>query len=135
MISRGLDYYIEKTDSCWNWKGGLNTKGYGEYWDGQRMVRAHRFVFEKFKEKIPKDLQLDHLCRNPSCVNPEHLEIVTNKENIRRGENHVAKKMAQTNCIKGHKLNGLNLYITPSGHRRCKICQRDRYNKFMEGKK
>lgn len=71
---------------CWIWQAALNSGGYGTTTDGSgRGVMAHRLVYEHYRGTIPEGLFLDHLCRNPACVNPDHLEPVTNSENVRRG--------------------------------------------------
>lgn len=75
---------VHKTDSCWLWTASL-TFGYGSFWDGKGQVRAHRFAYELLVDPIPEGLQLDHLCRIRHCVNPDHLEAVTNAENVQRG--------------------------------------------------
>lgn len=131
---------VEKTDSCWLWAGATthsyNSDGYlgSEKWKygvlyaraqtGRRtQVRAHRFSYELHNGPIPKGLQIDHLCRNTLCVNPNHLEAVTNRENAVRG----ASAQRWTHCKKGHALTEDNLYIYPGGNRRaCKQCRTDR---------
>lgn len=70
--------------NCWFWKGGLDTNGYGCFKIPSKQVIAHRFSYELFKGRIPKGLVIDHICRNKSCVNPDHLDAVTQKENISR---------------------------------------------------
>jgi len=77
---KSTDYIIDGND-CWIWQLSISWDGYGRK-DSQR---AHRLYYEKYKGKIPKGLTLDHLCRKRDCVNPEHLEIVTIAENVRRG--------------------------------------------------
>lgn len=111
---------VEKTDSCWLYTGS-NNNGYGQFWTGTKNSLAHRFSYE-LVAKIPEGLHIDHLCRVRNCVNPEHLEPVTNKENVLRGEGYTAKKARQTHCIRGHELSGKNLAITVKGYRRCNKC-------------
>ncbi len=73
---------------CWDWLGSLSTNGYGSIWHEGHNVRAHRFAYEYFgRATIPFDKEVDHLCRNHKCVNPDHLELVTRRENVMRGDN------------------------------------------------
>ncbi|WP_414630996.1 HNH endonuclease signature motif containing protein [Alcanivorax jadensis] len=88
-----------------------------------KAVKAHRFSYETFESPIPEGMQLDHLCRVRNCVNPRHLEPVTNRENVRRG---FAARPAQTHCRSGgHELTEENIYLNPRGHRECRICRRE----------
>lgn len=76
---------VEKTDSCWLWRGAAAGGGYGHLLVDGRFVQAHRYAYETLIGPIPEGLELDHLCRVRRCVRPEHLEPVTRGENIRRG--------------------------------------------------
>lgn len=72
--------------ACWQWTATFTDEGYGNFWNGERMVGAHRWAYENFKGPIPPGTELDHLCRNRWCVNPEHLEPVSHKEDMHRGD-------------------------------------------------
>lgn len=72
---------VDKTDTCWNWTGAPNDWGYGTFVVEGRKVKAHRFAFELENGPIPEGMQVDHRCRKPACVNPNHLRLATNKQN------------------------------------------------------
>src|SRR5437762_1906754 len=86
-----LDRFWSKVKSgdggCWLWQGAQFRWGYGKFWDGHSVIRAHRFAYIMFKGTIPLGFHLDHLCRVPACVNPSHLEAVTPKEHAQRSTN------------------------------------------------
>jgi hypothetical protein len=108
---------------CWIWIGSSNREGYGNFWaQTGRCVKAHRWAYEKLVGPIPEGLYIDHLCHRPGCVNPAHLEPVTNGENVRRG-NHWARTI--THCPSGHPYDEANVYIE-RGRRRCRTCRRER---------
>lgn len=90
-----------------------------------RDMLAHRFAYELLVGPIPTGLTLDHLCRRPACVNPSHLEPVSLRDNILRGEGPVALGARVTHCPQGHPYDLFNTYIDPSGTRRCRTCHRE----------
>lgn len=119
---------------CVFWTAATDGKGYGLFWDG-RLVRAHRWAYEYFKGPIPEGLQLDHLCRNRNCVNPAHLEPVTQRENLLRGTTLSAANFAKTHCPQGHPYSGANLYVKPNGGRDCRKCVADSLRRSRARKK
>jgi hypothetical protein len=118
---------VEKTDSCWLWTGSTRS-AYGTFWNGQRAANAHRVAYELLVGPIPEGLELDHLCRVPTCVNPAHLEPVTHAENVRRGNGWGGRHSRKTHCYQGHPFSGTNLIIDARGYRVCRTC-RDRNNR------
>lgn len=117
--------YIIQEDGCWEWVGATRGSGYGHLWFGGRIRPAHQVVYEKAKGAIPDGLELDHLCRNPSCVNPDHLEAVTHKENMRRSVSPIAKTGENASCPYGHPYTAANTYWRPDGEgRQCRVCIR-----------
>ena len=113
---------VEKTDTCWLWTGALDTRGYGQFRVASppaRPLQAYRYAFELLRGPVPQGLQLDHVCRVRRCVNPNHLEPVTGRENTLRGDGPPAQNARKTHCIRGHKLPPRN----NQGRRKCRICQ------------
>lgn len=110
---------------CWIWTASLNTGGYGQIYYAGRPQRAHRLTYELFRAEIPEGLQIDHLCRVRACVNPWHLEPVTNAVNTERGDLWKQDRR-WSHCKYGHEFAGDNLKIDPSGMRRCRTCERRR---------
>lgn len=114
---------------CWIWLGTDAGNGYGVFFYQHKNIQAHRFAYECLIGKIPDGLQIDHLCRNRKCVNPYHLEPVTTRENLLRGETIAARNARKKYCAKGHLLAGNNLvrYNLKEGRRACRLC----YNEYM----
>lgn len=106
---------VDKTDSCWLWIGPLRANGYGMY----NHRPAHRVTYELLVGPIPDGLHIDHLCRVRHCVNPDHLEPVTQAENNRRAG------AAKTHCPRDHEYTPENTY-NKNGSRMCRTCHRDR---------
>lgn len=113
---------VKKAEACWIWTGSLDRHGYGQFWHQKKLRQAHRWSYERFVGPIPAGLTLDHLCRTPACVNPEHLEPVTQGENTLRGDTFQARNAAKTHCPRGHLLAGDNLRRRHDGHRACREC-------------
>lgn len=110
----------EPNTGCWLWTAAVDRGGYGLFKATPKMVRAPKYSYEMHVGSVPEGLQIDHLCRARSCVNPDHLEPVTPKENTRRSPIHCGSR---THCPQGHPLSGDNLYKDPSGKRRCRKCR------------
>lgn len=108
---------------CWIWQRSVSTAGYGHIWDGGKLLAAHRVAYELVKGLIPEGLTLDHLCRNRRCINPDHLEAVTHRVNVLRGESFAAENANKARCPQGHPYNEANTYLYPSGARACHICR------------
>lgn len=118
---------------CLEWIGTRNAAGYGQFYINKKRgtVLAHRYSYERIRGVIPTGLVLDHLCRNPKCVNPDHLEAVTQYENQRRGV-HRNQFSDITHCKRGHPLSGKDLYVYRGKQRHCRACQRIRETKTRE---
>jgi hypothetical protein len=110
---------------CWEWTAARLADGYGTFFDGEKVVLAHRWAYEHFVGPIPEGLALDHLCRNHGCVNPEHLEPVTWRTNTMRGETIPAAHAAKTHCPSGHAYDEDNT-LRYGGRRYCRACRSER---------
>ncbi len=98
---------VDKTAGCWLWTAAKSQLGYGQFnaglIDGRKRYRpAHRIAWELLRGEIPSGLVLDHLCRVPSCVNPDHLEPVTQRANVLRGAHPKAIAFRNGTCVRGH---------------------------------
>lgn len=112
---------------CWLWIGNLRPNGYGRMWYRGKSLSAHRTSYEYFVGPIPEGLELDHLCRVPRCINPAHLEPVTQQENWLRSHALTRKNRDLTECPKGHPYEGHNLVVRErDGARVCRRCRNDR---------
>lgn len=113
---------ITVTGFCWLWEGYVDAHGYGYAAYQGKNHRAHRHVYELLVGEIPKGLVLDHLCRVRNCVNPDHLEPVTHKENLMRGYTHARANSEKTHCAQGHEYTPENTYREKL-QRVCKTCK------------
>ena len=123
--------YVVQENGCWEWVGCRNKAGYGllgvKNQEGKCIsTLASRYLWEQERGPIPLGLEIDHLCRNPPCVRVDHLEPVTHKENLHRGDHskNSIRARTKTYCHRGHKLSGENLYVNSLGYRYCRTCKR-----------
>jgi hypothetical protein len=132
-------------DECWPWTGTLEWSGYGQFFTNgtPRLVKAHRYSYELLVGPIPGGLDLDHTCHDPKecppgdqcphrrCVNPAHLEPVTERENTLRSGSSSAQYAVRTHCANGHEFTPETTAYRKGGARRCKLCknarERERY--------
>ena len=116
---------------CWEWdQTKLNeTTGYGVFGADGRSTSAHRYAWEILVGEIPSGKQLDHLCRNRGCVNPDHMEPVTIEENVLRGYGITAQNARKTHCVRGHEFNESNTRYRTGANgktwRKCRACARE----------
>ena len=134
---------VLKTETCWIWQAAVSAPGYGVFMlSDKNLVLAHRLAYTLFRGPIPDGLVLDHLCRNPACCNPDHVEAVSNKINISRGvtvEVTRARMAAITHCKRGHAFDKTNTYYDKTtGARQCRRCcaekmtRRNRQKRLLE---
>lgn len=122
---------VDAEGDCWEWTAYRNPDGYGYFGITSRDVRmAHRWSWEHLVGLIPAGMQIDHMCRNRGCVNPDHLRVVTLVDNVLLGEGPPARNARKTHCPEGHAYAGDNVrvYARPSGtpSRYCRACHNNR---------
>jgi hypothetical protein len=134
-VSAKPHFKIDPETGCWVWQRSLHKQGYGyrastDTADGLSRL-AHRYYWQLVYGPIPDGLSLDHLCRNPPCVNPAHLEPVSHRENVLRGVSLWAENAAKTHCKYGHSLDDAYVRINRNGYpsRNCRTCVRERGKK------
>jgi hypothetical protein len=125
-----MNYTVDE-NGCWIWNRHKDRQGYGRITvNGKRGRSAYRHFYEERYGKIPQGLVLDHLCKVTSCVNPDHLEVVTVAENNRRSANCISTVNAKkTHCPNGHEYNERNTYVWRK-RRHCRVCNKAAVNKI-----
>ena len=108
---------------CWLWQRATAGKGYGTMRVEGKPRYAHRLAYELVKGPIPVGLTIDHLCRVHNCINPDHLEVVTQQENVLRGEGPTAANARKDYCSQGHPYDETNTYHRPTGGREGRHCR------------
>ena len=128
-------YWMDPKTGCWLWTGYVGEDGYGQFSVNGKGRRAHRVSYELHVGPIPEGMTLDHRCHNSDdscpggvcthrrCVNPGHLEVVTNVENVMRGKGFAAEEARQTHCKYGHEFTPENTYVYRK-MRYCRTCKR-----------
>lgn len=112
--------------NCWLWTASLSHAGYGRFCPlPSGYVPAHRWAYEQENGPLPEGLECDHLCRTPSCIRPSHIEAVTHRENLLRGQTVAARSAQATHCPQGHPYDEANTYVCPRGKRQCRQCRRE----------
>lgn len=129
VVDRLMELSVpEPNTGCWLWIAKVNHSDYGLMtMAGRKRARlrqAHRVSYEQFIGPIPEGMHIDHKCRQRRCINPEHLEAVTPRENTMRTDNVVAVNARKTVCKNGHEFTPENTYIRPGEHgaRSCRKC-------------
>ena len=119
---------VDHVSECWLWTG-WRRNGYGiTRLESRNLLYLHRVMYELLRGPIPAGMQIDHLCRIRLCCNPEHLEVVTPRENFLRQP----RNGTHTHCVHGHELTPENLKIRPDGRRLCRACHRATQMRYRE---
>lgn len=118
---------VQEPTGCWIWQGTLNSSGYARIFTGpgKKLSLAHRVSYRIHKGEIPAGLTIDHLCRERTCVNPDHLEAVTSRVNTLRGNTLPGINAVKTHCPQDHEYSVENTRVR-AGKRHCRTCDRDR---------
>lgn len=130
LVNRFIGRIDFEDSECWTFLGNKNKDGYGGISVSGKWWSTHRYSYVTLVGEIPEGLELDHLCSNRACANPDHLEPITHIENVRRGE-----KASRTHCPQGHEYSVENTYLNKKGWRKCKICTADAQRRYQAKKR
>ena len=125
---------VDMAGDCWIWKAAT-IKGYGSFKFEKKRTYAHRTSYQLTKGPIPEGLVINHLCENPLCVRPSHLEAVTQHANLMYSDTPMRRNKLKTHCVNGHEFSDDNTYISPKGYRKCRQCQRKMWKRNYYRKK
>lgn len=127
-LTRFHSKYIPVTESgCWIWTDHLCRGDYAQFYINGALQMSHRVSYEIHIGPIPRNMEIDHICRVRCCVNPEHLRPLPHKDNVLCGSGLTAKHALKTHCINGHPFSGDNLQFKPNRNERvCRQCNKDR---------
>lgn len=121
---------------CWLWTGVRDRAGYGKFHVGGKRIGSHRWLYQQLRGEIGTGLECDHLCRVRHCVNPDHIQLISKGDNVRRGNGITAQNARKTHCLNGHSLVEARLSKEKGGiRRRCRICQRKRTQEYNAKKR
>lgn len=123
----------DSESGCWEWTGHIKPNGYGQVTVRGRKFNAHRFAYEAMVGPIPSGLVIDHLCRNRRCLRPEHLDPVTQRTNVLRGEGPAAHNARRSHCVQGHPFDDANTYVRSDRSRSCRACNAARNRRRRQG--
>lgn len=130
-----IDKKVQQDGDCWRWTAARDTTGYGRIVYERKLWPAHRLVYTLLVGEVPRGLVLDHLCRNRWCVNPYHLDPVTDAVNFSRAPDPNRRKKEQSHCKNGHPFEGRNLIMRRNGCRDCRACGLEQARRYQAKKK
>ena len=130
---------VRMPNGCWEWCGTTKDNGYGirygvfkwRNWGKTKQGYAHRLAYIIFYGDIPKGKEINHLCKNTLCVNPQHLQAATRRENLLHGDTFASKNCSKDRCIHGHLFDESNTHFTTDGSRKCRACDRIKRQKYV----